>query len=79
MGDELEQRAGWWKKEEPVLVDAEVALGAVDAGDEVLDAGIDIDAAAAAVILPLRSHDFGGEPIGQIGRTSSHGAVSFKP
>ena len=60
-------------------MDAEVVLGAVGAGEEVLGAGIEIDAAAAAVILPLRSHGFGGEPISQIGRTLSHGALSFKP
>ena len=59
-------------------MDAEVVLGAVGAGEEVLGAGIEIDAAAAAVILPLRSHGF-GEPISQIGRTLSHGALSFKP
>jgi len=41
----------------PVFVDAEVMLGAVVAGT-------DVDAAAAAGMVPLRSHGFGGEPIG---------------
>jgi hypothetical protein len=53
---------------DPVLVDAEVVLGAVE---EVLGAGTDVDAAAAAAAAmePLRSHGFGGEPIAQIGGT----------
>ena len=54
------------EEEKPVLVDAEVVLGAVGVGEEVLGAGIDVDAAAAAAMVPLRSHGFGGEPIGQI-------------
>ena len=56
---------------DPVFVDAEVmvvVLRAVGAGEEVLGAGIDVDAAAAAAMVPLRSHGFGGEPIVQIGR-----------
>ena len=49
------------------VVNAEV-VGAVGVGDEVLGAGTDVDAAAAAMV-PLRSHGFGGEPIAQIRRT----------
>jgi hypothetical protein len=45
------------------VVDAEVVLRAVvGVGEEVLGAGTDVDAAAGMV--PLRSHGFGGEPIG---------------
>jgi hypothetical protein len=49
----------------PVFVEAGVVLGAVvvGAGEEVLGAGTDVDAAAAAAMVPLRSHGFGGEPI----------------
>ena len=58
------------KEGDPVLVDAEVGvvvLGAVGTGEEVLGAGTDVDAAAAAAAMVLlRSHGFGGEPITQI-------------
>ena len=60
---------------DPVLVDAEVevvvVLGAVGASKEVLGARTEVDAAAAAAaaMVPLRSHGFGGEPIAQIRRT----------
>jgi hypothetical protein len=48
----------------PVFVDAEVVLGVlVGAGEEVLGAGTDVDAAAAAAMVPLRSQGFGGDPI----------------
>jgi hypothetical protein len=48
----------------PVFVEAGVALGAVvGIGEVVLAAGTDVDAAAAAAMVPLRSHGFGGEPI----------------
>jgi hypothetical protein len=49
----------------PVFVEAGVVLGAavVGAGEEVLGAGTDVDAAAGAAMVPLRSHGFGGEPI----------------
>ena len=48
----------------PVFVEAEVVLGAVvGTGEVVLAAGTDVDAAAAAAMVPLRSHGFGGEPI----------------
>jgi hypothetical protein len=49
----------------PVFVETEVVLGAVvGAGEEVLAAaGTEVDAAAAAAMVPLRSHGFGGEPI----------------
>lgn len=48
----------------PEFVDAEVVLGVVvGAGEEVLGAGADVDAAAAAAMVPLRSHGFGGDPI----------------
>ena len=54
------------EEEEPVFVDAKVVLEAVGAGEEVLGAaGIDVEAAAAAAMVPLRSHGFGGEPIGR--------------
>ena len=48
------------EEEEPVLVDAEVVLGAVGAGQEVLGTGTvrtDVDVTvAAAIVLPL-PHD----------------------
>ena len=48
----------------PVFVEAEVVFGVVvGAGEEVLAAGTEVDAAAAAAMVPLRSHGFGGEPI----------------
>ena len=49
----------------PVFVEAEVLLtgAVVGAGEKVLAAGTDVDAAAAAAMVPLRSHGFGGEPI----------------
>lgn len=37
------------------------------AGEDVLGAGADVDATAAAAMVPLRSHGFGGEPIVRIG------------
>jgi hypothetical protein len=44
-------------------VDVEVGLAVVGAGEEVAAAGEgEVDAAAAAMV-PLRSHGFGGEPI----------------
>jgi hypothetical protein len=52
-----------------VLVVLVLVLRAVGAGGEVLGAGTDVDAAAAAAMVLLRSHGFGGEPIVQIGRT----------
>lgn len=56
--------------DDPVLGDAKlVVLGAVGAGEEVLGAETDVDAAAAVAMVPLRSQGFGGEPIVQIGRT----------
>ena len=39
------------------------AVAVVGTGEEVLAAGTDVDAAAAAAMVPLRSHGFGGEPI----------------
>jgi hypothetical protein len=50
--------------EEPAFVDVEVVLGVAGAGEEVLGAEVEVDAAAAMV--PLRSHGFGGEPMVQI-------------
>jgi hypothetical protein len=49
----------------PVIVveDEVVVLGTVGADEMVLAAGTDVDAAAAAAMVPLRSHGFGGEPI----------------
>jgi hypothetical protein len=48
----------------PVFAEAEVVLGVlVGAGEEVLGAGTDVDAAAAAPMVPLRSQGFGGDPI----------------
>lgn len=65
----------------PVFVEAEVVLGAVvGTGEEVLAAGTDVDAAAAAVMAPLRSHGFGGEPIVSNRRdVESAGAEETKP
>ena len=58
--------------DDPVLADAGVVLGAVvGGGEEVLGGGTDVDADAAAAMVPLRSHGFGGEPIVQIGRMLS--------
>lgn len=58
--------------DDPEVVDAEVVvLGAVSAAEEVLGAEREVDAAAAVAMVPLRSHGFGGEPIVQIGRTST--------
>ncbi len=54
------------EEDDPVLVEVEVVLSTVGAGEEVLAAGTDVDAAAAAAMVPLRSHGFGGEPIDQI-------------
>ena len=51
------------EEEGPVVV----VFGA-DGAEDVLGAGADVDAAAAAAMEPLRSHGFGGEPIVQIGR-----------
>jgi len=56
---------GVMEEEDTVCVDGEVL---VMAGEEVLAAGADVDATAAAAMVPLRSHGFGGEPIVQIGR-----------
>ena len=58
------------EEEDTVFVDVEVVLGAVGAG-EVLAAGADVDAAAAAAMVPLRSQGFGGEPIVQIAEKTS--------
>ncbi len=55
--------------EDPAFVDVEVVLGAAGAGEEVLGAEAEVDAAAAMV--PLRSHGFGGEPMVQIRRLST--------
>jgi hypothetical protein len=52
------------EEEGPVVV----VFGADGAGEDVLGAGADVDAAAAAAMEPLRSHGFGGEPIVRIGR-----------
>jgi hypothetical protein len=51
--------------EDTAFVGVEVVLGAAGASEEVLAAGADVDAAAAAAMVPLRSHGFGGEPIVQ--------------
>ena len=58
------------EEEDTVFVDVEVVLGAVGAG-EVLAAGADVDAAAAAAMVPLRSQGFGGEPIVRIAEKTS--------
>jgi hypothetical protein len=58
-------------EEDTVFVDVEVVLGAAGAGKEVLTAGEDVDAAAAAAMVPLRSQGFGGEPIVQIAEKTS--------
>lgn len=52
-------------EDDPVPVFVVVVLGPVGAGagEDVLAVGTDVDAAAAAAIVPLRSHGFGGEPI----------------
>jgi len=47
----------------PAFVETVVVLAAVSAGKEVLATGTEVDAAAAAAMVPLRSHGFGGEPI----------------
>ncbi len=51
-----------------VIVDAagEVKEAGRAGTEGVLAAGTDVDAAAAAAMVPLRSHGFGGEPIDQI-------------
>lgn len=55
------------EEEDMAFVDGEVVLGMAGSGEEVLAAETDVDAAAAAAMVPLRSHGFGGEPIVQIG------------
>jgi hypothetical protein len=62
---------GGVEEEDTVFEDVEVVLGAVGAGEEVLAAGADVDAAAAAAMVPLRSQGFGGEPIVQIAEKTS--------
>ena len=59
------------EEEDTVFVDVEVVLGVVGAGEEVLAAGADVDAAAAAAMVPLRSQGFGGEPIVRIAEKTS--------
>ena len=51
------------EEEGTVFVEIKVGLGAAGAGEEVLAAGANVDAAAAAPMAPLRSHGFGGETI----------------
>jgi hypothetical protein len=62
---------GGVEEEGTVFEDVEVVLGAVGAGEEVLAAGADVDAAAAAAMVPLRSQGFGGEPIVRIAEKTS--------
>jgi hypothetical protein len=62
---------GGVEEEDTVFEDVEVVLGAVGAGEEVLAAGADVDAAAAAAMVPLRSQGFGGEPIVRIAEKTS--------
>lgn len=59
------------EEEDTVFVDVEVVLGAAGAGEEVLAAGADVDAAAAAAMVPLSSQGFGGETIAQIAEKTS--------
>ena len=54
------------------------------AGEDVLGAGADVDATAAAAMVPLRSHGFGGEPIVRIegrecGSVSVDGRMRERP
>jgi hypothetical protein len=76
----VENEAGRAGTEGGVVVDTALADGAVEVGTADVGAGLevtvagagDVDAAAVAAMVPLRSHGFGGEAIAQIGGLTVH-------